>query len=97
MKHIVAISGSPRKNGNTNLLMKEFIKGVAKENKAISIDHFSLADMNIHACNACGACEKIGGCIIDDDMNKIYDGFLFSEADGYVHAHLAAMHLPNTS
>ncbi len=67
----IAFLGSPRKNGNTELLLKEVIRGV-KEKSAAVVSVFNLNLMNIKPCQDCGGCEKTGECILDDDMNKIY-------------------------
>ena len=66
----IAFLGSPRKNGNTELLLNEIIKGV--ESCGGSVKTFSLNLMNIRPCQDCGGCEKTGECILDDQMNDIY-------------------------
>lgn len=67
----IAFLGSPRKDGNTELLLKEAIKGV-KETSGGDVTIFNLNLMNIRPCQDCGGCEKTGECILDDDMTKIY-------------------------
>ncbi len=60
---IVYISGSPRKNSNTDILLKLSLTitgGV----------FIKLTDYNIKPCNSCWACQKLGKCIIEDDMTK---------------------------
>ncbi len=67
----IAFLGSPRKDGNTELLLKEAIRGV-KETSGRDVTVFNLNLMNIKPCQDCGGCEKTGECILDDDMTKIY-------------------------
>lgn len=68
---IVAFNGSPRKNGNTEMLLKESIRGI--ENSGISVHTFNLNLMKIKPCQDCGGCNETGVCVFDDDMTQIYD------------------------
>ncbi|RJQ49850.1 MAG: flavodoxin family protein [Nitrospiraceae bacterium] len=68
---IVAFNGSPRKNGNTELLLREAIRGI--EDAGLSVDTFSLNVMNIKPCQDCGGCNDTGICIYRDDMDQIAD------------------------
>lgn len=68
---IIAFLGSPRKDGNTELLLKEAIRGV-KVTSGEDVGVFNLNLMNIKPCQDCGGCEKTGECVLDDDMKKIY-------------------------
>lgn len=67
----IAFLGSPRKDGNTELLLKEAIKGI--EESGLSAHTFNLNDMNISPCQNCGGCDDTGICIFEDDMVQIYD------------------------
>ena len=71
MSLIVAFIGSPRKNGNTDNLVNEILKGA--ESKDIEIKKFYLNDMNIKGCQGCLYCRKATACIIKDDMVEIYE------------------------
>lgn len=70
MMKVIAFSGSPRKDGNTDLLLGEAVKGV--KSSGISVKIFRLNLMNIKPCQNCGGCDKTGECIIKDDMEEIY-------------------------
>ena len=74
---VLGILGSPRKGGNTELLLEEALKGAEAE-KA-EIERLRLTDHNIIPCKECLACYKDGNCILLDDMAKIYPKLL--EAD----------------
>ncbi|WP_317382095.1 flavodoxin family protein [Megasphaera stantonii] len=74
MKHIVILSGSPRKNGNTNLLCRQFQKGA--EEAGHSVRFIPLAEKRIGFCRACDVCMRNGGaCIQKDDMENILCAF----------------------
>lgn len=64
---IIALNGSPRKGGNTELLLNAAIVGTGQD-----VTVFRLNDMNIRACQNCGGCDETGVCIIEDDMTAIY-------------------------
>jgi multimeric flavodoxin WrbA len=66
---VLAFLGSPRKDGNTELLLNEAIKGLAASNA--SVKTFNLNLTNIKPCQDCGGCEQTGQCIIEDDMTVI--------------------------
>lgn len=74
MKHIVILSGSPRKNGNTNLLCRQFQQGA--EEAGHSVRFIPLAEKRIGFCRACDVCMRNGGaCIQKDDMEDILCAF----------------------
>jgi multimeric flavodoxin WrbA len=68
---IVAFCGSPRRKGNTELLLKETEKGI--EDSGLGVQIFNLNKMNIKPCQDCGGCNETGKCIHQDDMVQIYD------------------------
>ena len=74
---IIALLGSPRKGGNTELLLNSTIKGI--EDSGFSVKVFDLNSMNILPCQDCGGCDNTGICIYEDDMTKIYEAI--READ----------------
>lgn len=67
---IVAFFGSPRKNGNTELLLKEAIRGIT--DSGFEVQTFNLNLMKIRPCQDCGSCNETGICKFKDDMEKIY-------------------------
>ncbi len=68
---IIAFLGSPRKNGNTELLLKEAIKGI--EDSGFKVNVFNLNNLKMSPCQNCGGCEDTGICIFKDDMVEIHD------------------------
>ena len=77
---VVGIVGSPRKGGNTEIVMKEALKAV--QDAGGETEMFLLADMDIAPCKACGSCVEKGACTVEDDMQKIYAALL--AADGVI-------------
>ncbi len=67
---IIAFLGSPREEGNTELLLRETIKGI--EESGFHVQTFRLNSMNIMPCQNCGGCDDSGICVYDDDMTQIY-------------------------
>jgi len=74
--NIVVFRGSPRREGNTDMLLGETLKAVSDGNEIIQ---FTLNDMNIRPCQNCGGCDETGSCILTDDMDDIYSAI--READ----------------
>jgi multimeric flavodoxin WrbA len=67
---IVAVYGSPRSGGNTDILMDSFLSALETEEK---IMHFKLRDMNLQPCMGCCRCDETGICIYKDDIQSIYE------------------------
>lgn len=65
---VIAICGSPRRNGNTEIMLKETLKGAQKE--GVKTDLIQLSGKNIKYCLGCDGCKY--PCRIRDDMDKIY-------------------------
>lgn len=68
---ILALYGSPRRGGNTDILMEEFLAGISRDG-GVDITKLYLSELNIQPCNGCGFCETTGICNINDDMQEIY-------------------------
>ena len=69
-RYLLALYTSPRRNGNTALLLDALVEGAAEA--AFRVEGFHTADMDIRPCRACNHCFKEGECIQDDDMQIIY-------------------------
>jgi multimeric flavodoxin WrbA len=72
--NILAILGSPRKNGNTSELLNKYLEGIKENYKDVSVDEIFLQGEKIRPCTACNSCKKGDGaeCKINDDMQKYY-------------------------
>ncbi len=69
MKKILILSGSPRKNGNSDFLCDEFERGAAEAGH--DVEKIRVAEKKIGYCRACYACKDTGVCAIKDDMTDI--------------------------
>lgn len=76
--NVIGISGTPRKNGNSELLLRYALKPF--ENDAWNVKTFLLSELKIKPCKACDSCKETGTCIINDDMQEIYDAFRWCNA-----------------
>ena len=77
--NVLAIYGSPRKNGNTDILLDEFLKGVSAVAPDASIERIYIRDLKIEPCKEYNVCLKTGNCIIKDDMTAFYDKLINAE------------------
>lgn len=77
---ILGLSGSPRKKGNTVILLEETLRGAEKEGAEIEL--VSVAGKDLRGCDGCDACFAKGECHIKDDMHLIHDRMV--AADGIV-------------
>jgi len=68
--YILGIHGSPRKNGNTEILLDSFLEGV--KSSKINFEKIRLAELSYQPCIECGECEKTGECILNDDFQELY-------------------------
>jgi multimeric flavodoxin WrbA len=77
---VLGIICSPRKGGNTEILVQEALAG-AKENGA-QTEILRISEMKIAPCDGCMTCHQSGECRIKDDMQKVYKKLL--AADGII-------------
>jgi multimeric flavodoxin WrbA len=66
----LAIYGSPRKGGNTDLLLNETVKGMREA--GAEVDEIFLREMTFSPCLENYGCEKNGQCTLKDDMEVVY-------------------------
>ena len=70
--NILILSGSPRKDGNTDLLVEAFVKGASQKHH---VEVVSVHDYKVNPCLGCNACfmSKDNTCVQKDDMPLIYE------------------------
>ena len=68
-KHVLGIVGSPRRQGNTEILVDEVLAGAA-ENAALT-HKVILSELDIAPCKACEVCTRTGKCVHQDDMSDL--------------------------
>ena len=80
---ITVLTGSPRKNGTSNYLADEFIRG-AKEN-GHEVFRFDTARSDVKNCMACQSC-AMGSkpCIHKDDFVELRENILNSDVIVFV-------------
>jgi len=69
--HIVAIYGSPRRDGNTARLLREAIAGA--RTAGARVDEIVLRDLKLSPCLEIYSCKQGGECRIRDDFQKVRD------------------------
>ena len=77
---VLILNGSPRKDGNTTLALREMEKVFAEQ--GIEVETVRVGDQAIRGCMACGYCHTNGKCAFDDAVNQIAPKF--EQADGLV-------------
>jgi len=75
---VLGISGSPRKNGNTEILINKALE-VCKENGA-DTSFISLAKKEINYCDGCYSCIRNSKCVHNDDAREILDEMVNADA-----------------
>ena len=81
---VMAFVGSPRKQGNTDILIDKVIEGVKSKADA-AIEKIYLYEANIKYCNGCGAHTVLGGskeCPLGDDITGILERMV--QADAFI-------------
>lgn len=71
---VIAINGSPRKNGSTSILLEKALEGAASQKAETEMIH--LYDLNFKGCISCFACKVLGGksygkCAVKDDLKEL--------------------------
>ena len=78
MKKILGVVGSPRRDGNTHILVSRILEG-AKE-KGAAVEMVLLGDLTIAECDGCHLCWEGKGCSKNDDMSNVYEKIIESAA-----------------
>jgi len=69
MKRVIVISTSLRVGSNSDMLADKFAEGARSAGN--EVEKISLTGKNIQFCKGCFACQKLGCCVIKDDVNDI--------------------------
>lgn len=77
MSRILGVIGSPRKNGNTHILVSRILDGAIAEGAHTEI--LFLNDLLIRECDGCHSCWKGRKCSKKDDMNAVYPMIIESD------------------
>lgn len=87
---VLLVNGGPHKDGCTNRALEEVAKALSEE--GVDSEVFWTGAKPIPGCMGCGACKKLGRCVVDDAVNEFQlkareaDGFVFGAPVHYAHA-----------
>lgn len=75
MKKILLISGSPKKDGNTDTLIKWFSEGARSKGAETTVVHAAFLKYKTAGCTSCRICQNIEDyeCAIDDDVRTVLE------------------------
>ncbi len=80
MVKVLGIFGSPRKDGNTDILLRSALDGCIETGAEVISLH--LCDLRFSGCSECGRCDTNGICPVEDDLVEVYD--TIEEADAMI-------------
>jgi hypothetical protein len=69
MKKVIVISTSLRRGSNSDMLADKFMEGAKAAGN--DVEKISLVGKDIQFCKGCFGCQKLGRCVINDDVNDI--------------------------
>lgn len=75
---VLGLVGSPREGGNTEKLVNAVLNGAAESGTETSF--YNLSKLDISPCRGCMTCKVKGRCVIDDDMQKLYEEIQAADA-----------------
>jgi multimeric flavodoxin WrbA len=73
-REILAVLGSPRREGNTDTIAAEFLRGTSSA--GFEPRFIIPTDLGLSPCDGMNQCFKTGTCVIKDGMNDIYEQVL---------------------
>ena len=76
--NVLGISGTPRKGGNSEILLDAALNPFAEA--GWEINRILLSDRKIGMCTGCEACCERNACYIEDDMREIYEAYRHCDA-----------------
>ncbi len=68
---VLGVVGSPRRGGNTDILVDHILKGA--RDAGARVEKVMLSELQIAPCRACYACETTGRCAQADDMEDLFE------------------------
>jgi multimeric flavodoxin WrbA len=75
---IIGFSASPRKEGNTAWAINKILEGAKEQGAETQL--FYSSDLDIKPCKGCLGCVKSDRCVINDDMQQLYDALAQADA-----------------
>ena len=75
---VLGISGTPRVNGNSAILVDYALNPFKKD--GWDIKHLKMSELTVKPCDGCEKCLDLEECIINDDMHYFYKAFDWCDA-----------------
>ena len=76
--NVLGISGTPRKGGNSEILLNAALEPFAEAKW--EVNRILLSENKIEPCVGCESCGERKSCFIEDDMYKVYETFVKCDA-----------------
>lgn len=67
---VLAIAGSPRRDGNTDLLLAKAVAGAT--NEKTEVVRLVLSELCVAPCRHCDGCLPTGRCVVEDDAQQVH-------------------------
>mgnify|MGYP000031315987 CR=1 FL=1 len=81
-KKVLILSSSPRRNGNSDLLCNEFMRGAAEAGH--QVEKIFLKDKHINYCTGCSVCSMYGKpCPQKDDAAEVVEKMIAADASSW--------------
>lgn len=77
---VLAIVGSPRKNGNTDVVVQKVLEGATQA--GAETETIYINELDFKGCQGCGLCNMMADCKLKDDMTDVY--VKLAESDAFV-------------
>ncbi|MCH5186329.1 MAG: flavodoxin family protein, partial [Oscillospiraceae bacterium] len=78
----IAVNGSPRKGWNTDMLLRQALRGAADAGAQTEL--IQLSELTFSGCRSCFACKRAGAesgrCMQKDDLQSVLDKILSADA-----------------
>jgi hypothetical protein len=74
LPNILAIYGSPRRQGNTATLLDHAVRGAVEA--GAKVEKLVLRDLRMSPCLEIYGCKETGRCVIQDDFQQVYEQLL---------------------
>ncbi len=75
---VLGISASPRKKGNSDLLLEKILDGIKSEK--VDSKKFFLRELKFQSCIGCEKCRENNTCALKDDFTLLYPKIINSKA-----------------
>ena len=86
---VLLLNGSAHKEGCTFTALSEIAKTLNEQ--GVETEIYQLGNVELKDCSGCGACRKLGKCVVNDIVNEFvekargFDGFVFGTPVYYAH------------